>query len=85
MLSRKTHKKANRILEYYFSSPFEELRKSNECTIHTKNFQKLVLEIYKCINKENPLLYRKCSTKSVQCDLRSKNLLMLSQTNTIRC
>ena len=51
----RTHKRALRILHNDYSSSFEELlRKSNECKIHIKNLQKLMLEVYKCINKGNP-------------------------------
>ena len=53
-LSR-SHKRALRILQNDYSSPFEELlRKSNECTIHIKNMKKLMLEVYKCLKNENP-------------------------------
>ena len=42
-------------------------------------------EVYKCISKENPsFMWNMFHEKSSQYDLRSKNLLMLPQTNTIR-
>ena len=64
---------------------FEELlRKSNECTIHIKNLKKLMLEVYKCLRNENPsFMWNMFHEKSIQYNLRSKNLLMLPQTNTI--
>ena len=69
-----------------YSSPFEELlRKSNECTIHIKNLKKLMLEVYKCLKNENPsFMWNMFYEKSIQYNLRSKNLLMLPQTNTIK-
>ena len=79
------HKRALRIQHNDYSSSFEELlRKSNECTMHIKDLQKLMLEVYKCISKENPSMRNMFHEKSSQCDLQSKNLLMLPQTNTIR-
>ena len=51
----RTLKRALRILYNDYSSSFEELlQKSNECIIHVKNLKKLMLEVYKCTNKENP-------------------------------
>ena len=82
----RSHKRALRILRNDYSSPFEELlRKSNECTIHIKNLKKLMLEVYKCLKNENPsFMWNMFHEKSIQYNLRSKNLLMLPQTNTIK-
>ena len=82
----RAHRRALRILHNDYSSSFEELlRKSNECKIHIKNLQKLMLEVYKCVNKENPsFMCNMFLEKSSRYDLRSNNLLMLPQTNTIR-
>ena len=61
------------------------LRKSNECTIHIKNLKKLMLEVYKCLKNENPsFMWNMFHENSIQYNLRSKNLLMLPQTNTIK-
>ena len=52
----RAHKKALRILHNNHSFSFEELlRKSNECTVHIKNFQKLIQEVYKCSNKDKTI------------------------------
>ena len=81
-----SHRRALRIPRNDYSSPFEELlRKSNECTIHIKNLKKLMLEVYKCVKNENPsFMWNMFHEKSIQYNLRSKNLLMLPQTNTIK-
>ena len=81
-----SHKRALRILQNDYSSPFEELlQKSNECTIHMKNLKRLMLEIYKCLKNENPsFTWNMFQEKSIQYNLRSKNQLMLPQTNTIK-
>ena len=43
-----------------------------------------MLEVYKCLKNENPsFMWNKFHEKSIQYNLRSKNLLMLPQTNTI--
>ena len=82
----RSHRRALRILPNDCSSPFEELlQKSNECTIHITNLKKLMLEAYKCLKNENPsLLWNMFHEKSIQYNLRSKNLLLLPQTNTIK-
>ena len=52
------------------------------CTIHIKNLQNLMLEVYECINKDNPsFMWNMFHDKSSQCDLRSKNLLVSPQTH----
>ena len=44
-----------------------------------------MLEVYKCVNKENPsFMWNMFHDKTSRHDLRSNNLLMLPQTNTIR-
>ena len=44
-----------------------------------------MLEVYKYVNKENPsFMWNMFLEKSSRYDLRSSNLLMLPQTNTIR-
>ena len=72
----RTHKRALRILHNDYSSSFEEfLRKLNECTIHTKNLQKLMVEVNKCIHKENPsFMWNVFHEKSCQYDLRSRTV-----------
>ena len=74
-----THKRALRVSDNDYSPSFEELlQKSNECTIHSKNLQQLMLEVYKFINKETPhFMLHMFHEKSSQYDLRSIYLLML--------
>ena len=44
-----------------------------------------MLEVYKCLKNENPSFMRNMfQEKSIQYNLRLKNLLMLLQTNTIK-
>ena len=82
----RSHRRALQILQNNYSSPFEEfLRKSNECTIHIKNLKKLMLEIYTSLKSEKPsFMWNMLHEKSIQYNLRSKNLLMLPQTNAIK-
>ena len=51
----RTHKRALRILYNDYDSSFQSLlRRSNSYTIHVKNLQKLMTEIYKSLNNMNP-------------------------------
>ena len=51
----RTHKRALRILLYDYTSTFNELlHRVNECTIHQKNLQKLMLEVYNSLTQQNP-------------------------------
>ena len=44
-----------------------------------------MLEVYKCLKNENPsFMWNMFQEKSIQYNLRSRNLLMLPQTNTIK-
>ena len=81
-----SHRIALRILRNGYSAPLEELlQKSSDYTIHVKNLKKLVLEVYKCFENENPsFVWNMFHEKSIQYNLRSKNLLTLPQTNTIK-
>ena len=65
--------------------PFAELlARGNECTIHIGNLQKLMLEIYKCLNSENPsFMWNIFQTKDVAYNLRTQKLLQLPSTNTL--
>ena len=82
----RSHRRALRILRNGYSPPLDELlQKSSECTSQIKNFRKLLLEVYKCLKNENPSFIRNMlHEKSLQYNLRLKNLLMLPQTNTIK-
>ena len=50
----RTHKRALRILLNDYTSTFNELlHRVNECTIHQKNLQKLMLEVYNSLTQQN--------------------------------
>ena len=70
----RTHKRALRILHNDYSSTFEELlHKSNKCTIHNRNLQKLLLEVYKSTAKLNPsFIWDFFHEKTNQYNLRQK-------------
>ena len=49
------NKRAPRVLFENYGSTFEELlQKMGEHTIHTKNLQTLLLEVYRCLTSKNP-------------------------------
>ena len=75
----RTHKRALRILLNDHTSTFNELlHRVNECTIHQKNLQKLMLEVYNSLTQQNPsFLWDMFHEKDNKYNLRSKNLLML--------
>ena len=51
----RVHKRTLRVMWQGIAAPFAELlARGNECTNHIRNLQKLMLEIYKCLNSENP-------------------------------
>ena len=81
----RVHKRALRIMWQDIAAPFAELlARGNECTIHIRNLQKLMLEIYKCPNSENScFMWNIFQTKDVAYNLRTKNLLQLPSTNTL--
>ena len=80
----RTHKRALRILFNDFTSSFEELlQKANQCTIHRKSLQKLMVEVYNSLTQQNPsFLWDMFQEKINDYNLRSKNLLMLPQAKT---
>ena len=69
-----------------YESTFEELlRKRDEYTIHTRNLQRLMLEVYKCLTSDNPsFLCDFFKRKPVNYDLRVKDLVQLPDTRTFR-
>ena len=80
----RTHKRALRILLNDYTSTYNELlHRVNECTIHQKNLQKLMLEVYNSLTQQNPsFLWDMFHKKDNKYNLRSKNLLMLPPTKT---
>ena len=80
----RTHKRVLRILFNDFTSSFEELLlKANQCAIHPKYLQKLMVEVYSSLMQQNPsFLWDMFQEKNNGYNLRSKNLLMLPQAKT---
>ncbi len=78
------HKRALRALYRDYDASFEDLlRRSGELIIHCKNSQRLILEIYKCINCACPsFLFEFFIPKDIPYNLRTNNLLQLPKTNT---
>ena len=55
----RVHKRALRVLLNDYDSSFEELlHRNEEVTIHAKNLQKLMLEVYRCVTSRNPSFLR---------------------------
>ena len=51
----RVQKRALRILHNDFNMQFEVLlKRTDEQRVHTKNLQKLMLQIFKCLSEENP-------------------------------
>ncbi len=80
----RVHKRALRVLLNDFDSSFEELLSRNEeTTIHVRNLQKLMLEVYKCTTSGNPsFLWEFFNKKTLPYTLRTNNLLQLPKTRT---
>ena len=82
----RTHKRALRILYRDYESSFEELlERDNTKTIHTKNLQKLMIEVYKSVNHLNPeYMWEFFVKKDVQYNLRTKELCKLPSVTSQR-
>ena len=80
------HKLALRVLLDDYESTFEELlQRRGEHTIHTKNLQTLLLEVYKCLTSKNPSsLWDLFERRPTNYNLRKKDLVQLPSTKTIR-
>ena len=78
------HKRALRVLLNEYTSSFEELlHRKEEVTIHDKNLQKLILEVYRCMTSANPsFLWEFFNKKVLPYSLRVNNLLQLPSTRT---
>ena len=78
------HKRALRVLLNDYTSSFEELlHRKEEVTIHDKNLQKLMLEVYRCITSANPsFLWEFFNKKVLPYNIRINNLLQLPSTRT---
>ena len=82
----RTHKRALRIPHNDYDSSLNILlKKSDTVTIHIKNLQKLMLQIYKSMNHLNPsYIWHIHERKEIQYDLRTKHLCKLQSTKTIK-
>ena len=83
----RTHKRALRILYRDYKSTFEELleRDNTKKTTHTKNLQKLMVEVYKSFNHLIPeYIWEFVVKKDVQYNLRTKELCKLPSINSQR-
>ena len=71
--------RALRILHNDFNMQFEVLlKRTDEQRVHTKNLQKLMLQIFKCLSGENPsFMWTFFERKHLTYELRNKNLLQL--------
>ena len=78
------HKRALRVLLNDYTSSFEELlHRNEEVTIHDKNLQKLILQVYRCMTFANPSFLCEFFNKQVlPYSLRINNLLQLPNTGT---
>ena len=81
----RVHKCALRALLGDYESTFEcLLTKNNEIAIHTKSLQKLMTQIYKSLNHENPSFMGEFSVqRELAYDLRIKNTLQIPPTKTV--
>jgi len=75
---------ALRIIYNDYNSDYNTLLdKSKQLKIHEINKRKLLIEVYKCLHKNNPSFLNDLFTeKSTQYNLRRSNLLKLPNTNT---
>ena len=78
------HKRALRVLHKNNNSSFDKcLMKEAGITIHAKNLQKLMLEVFKTLKHLNPsYLWDLFNEKQIEYNLRTKNLVMLPQIKT---
>ena len=79
----RAHKHALRTLNSDYGSSFQSLfARSNSFTIHVKNLQKLMTEIYMSLNNMNPsIVWEFHEKKHVAYDLSKKNLCELPKAN----
>ena len=78
------HRRALRVLLNDYTSSFKELlQRKEEVTIHEKNLQELMLEVYRCMTSANPsFLWEFFNQKVLPYSLRINNLLQLPSTRT---
>ena len=78
------HKLALRILLQDYDASFDELLiRNEEKTVHVQNLQKLMIEVYKSLNHENPsFLWDLFTRKVINYYLRIKDILTLPKAST---
>ena len=78
------HKRPLRVLLNDYTPSFEQLLHiKEEMTIHERNLQKLMLEVYRYMTSKNPsFLWEFFNEKVLPYSLRIKNLLQLPNTRT---
>ena len=81
----KIHKRALRVLLDDYDASFADLLvRGNEKTVHVQNLQKLMVEIYKTLNHENPLVLSELfQRREIRYNLRIKNTVLLPNTSTV--
>ena len=78
------HKRALRILLQDYDASFNELLiRNEEKTVHVQNLQKLMIEVNKPLNHENPsFLWDLFTRKGINYNLRVKDILILPKAST---
>ena len=84
--TNRIHKRALRVQLNDYGSTFEELlQKRGEHTIHTKNLQTLLLEVYKRLTSKNhSFLWDLFERRPTNYNLRKMDLVQLPSTKTVR-
>ena len=80
------HKRVLKMLLDDTGSTFEELlQKRGEHTIHTRNIQTLLFEVYKCLSSKSPsFLWNFFECRPTSYNLRINDLLQLTSTRAVR-
>jgi len=80
------HVRALRVLLDHYGPTFEELLQNREeHTIHSKNLQTVLLEVYKSSTSKNPsFLWDLLERRPTNYNLRKKDLVQLPSTKTVR-
>ena len=84
-IAERIQRKALRAIYNDYSSDYQSLlNKGGHFTIHEMNKRSLLVEVFKCLNNENPpILANMFTYKNLNYNLRRSNLLALPQPNTI--
>ena len=84
---KKIHERALRVCQNDYVSTFENLLyNTNSLDIHSKNIQKLMIEIYKCLNHLSPPIMKNFFTIRENCyNLRNFRDLESGSVKTVNC